>query len=360
MRRVDNEYDGSGGGTPLRQPARRRRYSWLLILLLAVLHFSVLLAGFIAPYDPAAQDRTQPYAPPARVHFVNASGFHVRPFIYGSAATADGYREDRGHAYPVRFLVRGNSYAFVGLWKTTLHLFGVDAPGRVHLLGTDGYGRDEFSRLLYGGQISVAAGLTATAITLLSAMLIGTVSGYWGRWVDESLMGSAELFLSLPWLYFLLGVRAFLPLHLSPISTFLLLICVIGLIGWARPARLIRGIVLSARNRNYVLAARGFGASDFYLLRRHILPEIFGVVLTQAALLVPQYIAAEVTLSFFGLGVNEPVASWGNMLSTLQQYSVLVSYGWMLAPAFALVVTSVIYWLLADALQHWLQSRSIA
>src|SRR5438034_2872520 len=172
-------------------------------------------------------------------------------------------------------------------------------------------------------------------------------------------MGSSELYLSLPWLYFVIAVRAFLPLHVSPARTFLLLICVSGLIGWARPARLVRGVVLSARARNYVAAARGFGGSDFYLLRRHILPETFGVLLTQAALLVPLYVAAEATLSFFGLGVSEPVPSWGNMLAALQHYSVLVSYGWLLAPAAALVVTSVIYWWLADALHSRLKSHSI-
>jgi peptide/nickel transport system permease protein len=224
------------------------------------------------------------------------------------------------------------------------------------LLGTDGFGRDEFSRILYGGQISVAAGLAATIITVVAASVIGLIAGFYGRWIDELLMGSAELFLSLPWLYFLLGVRAFLPLHLSPIRTFFLLVSVIGLIGWASPARMVRGVVLSARNRNYVLAASGFGGSDFYVVRKHVLPAAFGVLLTQAALLVPQYIAAEVTLSFFGLGVNEPVPSWGNMLSTLQQYSVLVSYAWLWAPACALVITSVIYAVLAEAVLHWLKS----
>jgi peptide/nickel transport system permease protein len=167
-----------------------------------------------------------------------------------------------------------------------------------------------------------------------------------------------ELFLSLPWLYFLLGVRAFLPLHLSTLRTFFLLTSVIGLIGWARPARLVRGLVLSSRHRNYVLAARGFGGSDFYILRRHLLPEVLGLLLTQATLLVPRYIAAEVTLSFFGLGVNEPVPSWGNMLATLQQYNVLVSYGWLLAPACALVVTSVLYSSLADMFHSRLKSYS--
>ena len=145
---------------------------------------------------------------------------------------------------------------------------------------------------------------------------------------------------------------------LSPMRTFLLLTCVIGLIGWTRPARLVRGIVMSVRGRDHVAAARGFGASDIYLLRRHILPETFAVLVTQGAILIPRYIAAEATLSFFGLGVSEPVPSWGNMLTALQQYSVLVSYAWMFAPAAALFITSVIYGLVADVLHSRLESGS--
>jgi peptide/nickel transport system permease protein len=332
----------------------------IMIAVLAGLHLVLLFAGFVAPYDPTTQDRELPYAPPTRMHFNDASGFHLRPFVYALTPVLEGdqagsYQEDRRRAYPVRFFVRGTSYTVLGIYESTVHLFGVAEPAKILIFGTDGYGRDEFSRVLFGGQISVAAGITATFITLLVGSIFGIIAGYYGRWIDESLMGVTELFLSLPWLYFLLGVRAFLPLHLSALRTFFLLTGVIGLIGWARPARLVRGIVLSSRNRNYVLAARGFGGSDFYLLRRHILPDVFGVLLTQAALLVPRYIAAEVTLSFFGLGVSEPVPSWGNMLSTLQQYNVLVSYAWLLAPACALVVTSVLYSSLADVLHSRLK-----
>ncbi len=329
----------------------------ILVALLVALHLVILCAGFVAPYDPATQNRDLPYAPPTRLHCWDASGFHLRPFVYAWTPTDDGYQEDRTRAYPVHAFVRGDSYSFLGLAESNLHLFGVDDPGKLLLFGTDAFGRDEFSRVLLGGQISVAAGIVATAVTLLVGTVVGVIAGYYGGWIDEALMGTTELFLVLPWLYFLLGVRAFLPLHVSPARTFLLLTCVIGLIGWARPARLVRGVVLSARTRNYVSAARGFGGSDFYLLRRHILPEAFGVVLTQSALLVPRYIAAEVALSFFGLGVSEPVPSWGNMLSSLQQYSVLISYGWLLAPAAALFVTSVMYYLLADALHSRLESR---
>lgn len=335
----------------------------VLIVLLAGLHLVLVFAGFFAPYDPTAQNRELSYAPPTRLHFRDSSGFHLRPFVYSWTVVLDGdqpgsYQEDRSRRYPLRLFVSGSSYRLLGVYALAAHLFGVDEPGKIFLFGTDAYGRDEFSRVLFGGQISVAAGIAATLITVVVGSIVGIIAGYYGGWIDESLMGIDELFLSLPWLYFLLGVRAFLPLHLSTLRTFFLLTGVIGLIGWARPARLIRGVVLSSRNRNYVLAARGFGASDFYLLRRHMLPEVFGLLLTQAAILVPRYIAAEVTLSFFGLGVNEPVPSWGNMLSTLQQYSVLVSYGWLLAPACALVVTSVLYSSLAELFHSRLKSHS--
>jgi peptide/nickel transport system permease protein len=323
-----------------------------MIVFLVGLHAVVLFAGFFAPYDAKEQDRYLPYLPPTRLHFRGAAGFHFRPVVYQAMPDSDGYHEDRSQEYAVHFFVKGPSYSLLGIFQSNLHLFGVASPARIMVLGADAFGRDEFSRVLFGGQISLAAALLATLLTLATAALIGTVSGFYGGWVDEWLMGLSELFLSLPWLYFLLGVRAFLPLHVSPAGTFLLLTGVIGLIGWARPARLVRGVVLSARTRNYVSAAGGFGGSDLYLLRRHILPETFGVLLTQAALLVPLYVAAEATLSFFGLGVSEPVPSWGNMLAALQNYSVLVSYGWLLAPAAALVVTSVIYGMLADALMR--------
>jgi peptide/nickel transport system permease protein len=339
-----------------------RKIAAAVIFLLA-LHLAILLAGFVAPYQPATQNRDFPYVPPTRLHFVDARGhLHLRPFIYQSVARPDSlyeYSEARDREYPVHFFVPGSEYKVAGWFPSHTHLFGVDAPAQIFLAGTDNYGRDQFSRILFGGQISVAAGLLATAISLLFGMCVGCLSGFYGGWIDESAMRLAELFLVLPWLYVLLAVRAFLPLHLSPAQTFLLLVAVIGTIGWARPARLVRGIVLSAKSRKYVTASRGFGASDAYILRRHVLPHTYGTLLTQAAVLVPQYVVAEVTLSFFGLGLSEPMPSWGNLLANLQQYNVLVSYWWMFAPAIALVLVSFGYLAVANAFHQRLQSGSI-
>lgn len=340
----------------------RRKIATALIFLLS-LHLAILFAGFIAPQDPAVQNRELPFVPPTRVHFVDAGGqVHLRPFVYQWVARPDGlyeYEESRQREYPLRFFVPGPQYRIAGLFRSHTHLFGVESPGQIFVAGTDNYGRDQFSRILFGGQISLAAGLLATAISLFFGLSIGCVSGFYGKWVDESAMRLAELFLVLPWLYLLLAVRSFLPLHLSPAQTFLLLVAVIGTIGWARPARLIRGVVLSAKNRKYVLASRGFGASNFHILRRHVLPHTHGVLLTQAALLVPQYVIAEVTLSFFGLGLSEPMPSWGNLLASLQQYNVLVSYWWMFTPAIALILVTIGYLGVANAFHQQLQSDSI-
>lgn len=327
----------------------------LLVLALLGLHLAVLFAGFFAPYDTSLQNRELPFAPPAHIHFVDIQRkIHLRPFVCILVERPDAfseYVENRGHCFPVRFWVRGAPYKLLGLVKSNLHLFGVDAPAAIFLMGTDGYGRDIFSRFLYGGQISLFAGLIATLLTLLLGALLGTLAGYYGGWLDAGIMRGAELFLALPWLYFLIAVRAFLPLSLSPKDAFLMLIAVIGFVGWARPARLIRAVVLSSREHHYVLAARLFGGSDTYLIRRHILPDTYSILLTQAVLLIPQYVLAEVTLSFLGLGVGEPTPSWGSMLSTLQQYSVLVSYWWMLMPGLVLVPVFCGYVLLASELQ---------
>ena len=334
---------------------------WLSAVALALIHLVVIGAGLFAPYDPTEQNRDLSMAPPMRIHFFDSRGrFHFRPFVCPWVAEAEraipsGYVEDCNKASPLRLLVRRVTMRDGNTLKASWHLFGVDAPAQIFLMGTDDYGRDLFSRLLYGGQTSLGAGLLAAGLSLSLGLLLGCVAGYFGAWADDVIMRGAELFMALPWIYLLFAVRAFLPLHLGTRQAFILLISVIGLTGWARPARIIRGVVLSARQRGYVLAARGFGASSVSIIRRHILPEVSSVALTQAALLVPQYILAEVTFSFLGLGVGEPEPSWGNMLASLQTYSVLEGHWWMFASGIALVPIFLLFYSFADSLQGRLQ-----
>ena len=325
------------------------------------IHLLVIFAGFVAPYSFDTQERLHSFAPPTRVHFFDASGrFHLRPFVYSTSEDENSgeYREDYAISYPIRFFAPGEEYSFFGLWPCHRHLFGVDDPARIYLLGADGFGRDQLSRILYGGRVSLFGGFLAAALSVLLGLGAGALSGFYGGRADDIVMRVADIFIVVPWFYLLLAIRAVLPLHIQPEAAFLLVVATIGVVGWARPARLVRGVVLSQRERNFVLAARGFGASNFYLLRRHILPSASGVALTQMALLVPQFILAEVILSFLGLGIGEPVPSWGNMLAYAQQYHILVSYWWMLLPGLAPVPVFLAYHGLADYLHARLQSVS--
>jgi peptide/nickel transport system permease protein len=327
---------------------------------LVLLHLAAIFAGFLAPYDYAAQDRSRPYAPPVRPHLVDCSGnWHLRPFVYVTTAREgnfNSYADDCTQRVPVSFFVRGDEYTFLGLIHGSLHLFGVAESAHISLMGTDGYGRDQFSRLLFGGQVSLFAGLAAALLSLIVGLVVGGVAGAFGGWVDETAMRITEITMAVPSFYLLLTVRAFLPLQMEPAAAFGLVVVAIGFWNWARPARMVRGIVLSGRERNFVLAARGFGATHFYLLRRHLAPMTFSVLLTQMAILIPQFILAEVILSFLGLGIGEPFPSWGNMLAYAQQYHILVNYWWMLLPGVALVPVILAYHALSEAVQEKLQS----
>jgi peptide/nickel transport system permease protein len=334
----------------------RNKKLWLTAAPLVLVHVLVLGAIFFAPYDPAEQHRDVPFAPPMRLRFVDSQGkLHLRPYVCSLANQTNGigapqYVEDCSCISKLRFLVRGEPTHSPEGHGTTWRLFGADGPVPIFLLGTDDYGRDQLSRLLFGGQISLFAGLLATGLSLGLGLLLGSVAGYFGSWLDDTVMRGADVLMALPWIYLLFAVRAFLPLQAGGRQSFFILVGVIGLTGWARPSRLIRGVILSAKERDFVRAARGFGASTPYILRRHILPQTSSVLLTQAALLIPQYILAEVTLSFLGIGVGEPVSSWGNMLASLQKYYVLQRYWWMFFPGIALIPIFLLYNALADAL----------
>ena len=166
----------------------QRQKLWGALALVVCLHGLIFLAGFVAPYDFAAQNREQPFAAPTRLHFFDAGGrLHLRPFVRESDDLSTSSMQTE-HAYELHFFVRGVPYKIAGLFVSNRHLFGVDEPGKIFLLGTDAYGRDQFSRFLYGGQISLLAGLLAAAVSVFLGMVIGAIAGFYGGWIDEILM----------------------------------------------------------------------------------------------------------------------------------------------------------------------------
>ncbi|NOT47382.1 MAG: ABC transporter permease, partial [Acidobacteria bacterium] len=271
--------------------------------------------------------------------------FGLRPFVYKMRLEDPltlRYGEDRSGTYPVSFFVREGSYTVLGLFSSDLHFFGVSAEGRpdaprLSLLGSDELGRDRFSRLVYAIRFSLIVAPLGTLLAAFLGVLIGIVSGYAPRLVDNLLMGTADTMLSLPTLILILAARAAFPLELPPVRAAFLLIMIFGLTGWAEIARLARGLVVSVRAREFVLAAKAGGLTGHRILFRHILPNIAAPLITQATLMLPAFMLYEVALSFLGVGLQDPEASLGNMLTAASDLTRLqASPILILSPAIAI------------------------
>jgi peptide/nickel transport system permease protein len=297
------------------------------------------------------------------LHWRDASGrIHLRPFVYPTVPgrSTFEYREDRSRTVPLRFFVRASRYRLLGLVPGERHLFGVEPPERVNLLGTDPAGRDELSRLLFGAQVSLTVGLVGIAVSFAIGLLLGGVAGFFGGWVDGLIMRFTELLLSIPGLYLIMALRTAFPAGLPSQQVYLAIVGILALIGWAGLARVIRGMVLSIRRADYVIAAEALGMGRLRIITRHVLPNTMSFVIVAATVAVPGYILGEVFLSFLGVGVQEPSASWGNMLQQARSLTVLTDFPWLLyAPGMGIFLTVMAFNFLGDGLRDVLDPRGL-
>jgi peptide/nickel transport system permease protein len=344
------------------QFARRRPKFLIGLSLILLFYLCALFADFLAPYDYRAQSRRELLAPPTAIHFRDAKGaWQVRPFIYTRRIVDPlerRYREDaESRAYPVSFFTRGYSYKLLWIFPTDRHLFGVgdegtpDAP-RLQLLGTDGLGRDRFSRLLIAARFSLVVGPVGTLLACALGVLLGCIAGYSGRLIDSILMRAADAMMSLPVLVLILAARASFPLELPPARAIRLLLTIFIAVGWAEMARLTRSLVVALKEREFVLAARSIGLTRWRILFRHILPNAAGPLIVQATILLPAFLLTETALSFLGVGLQEPEPSWGNMLSAASDITLLSAQPFLiLSPAFAIFLFVLAVRLMSDGLQ---------
>jgi peptide/nickel transport system permease protein len=331
-------------------------------VLLGIFYLLALLAPFVAPYPQELMDRTRFYHPPHRVHFFDGGRFigpFVRPMTLVDASRWR-YREDETRTLPVRFFVTGSSYKLFNLIPTNRHLFGVDAPERIFLLGADPLGRDLWSRLLFGAQISLTVGLVGIAISFSIGLMLGGIAGYFGGWIDGGIMRFTELLLTIPGLYLIIALRSIFPADLPSHQVYLAIVAILAFIGWAGVCRIIRGMVLSIRRAEFVTAAQALGMGRLRIIARHILPNTMSYVVVAATISIPAYILGEVFLSFLGVGVQEPAASWGNMLNQARSLRALSSFPWLLfVPGTAIFLTVMAYNFLGDGLRDALDPRKV-
>lgn len=331
------------------------------ILLVASYVSFVLIPEFLSPYG---LQHTSDYAeaPPTRIHFVDSEGnFHARPFVYGMEQKLDfktrarTYVEDTTHMYPIYFFVRGDPYKLFGFIPLDIHVYGVDQKANpeaiILLMGSDALGRDWFTRVLYGGRLSLMIGLIGQILTIVFGMVLGVMSGFYGGTTDQIIQRSTEFISAIPNIPLFMALAAAVPGYWPPLSVYFMLTIILSFVNWGGLARQVRGLILSLREREYVLAARSAGASNARLMFRHLLPGTMSHVIVIATLAIPGMILAETALSWLGLGIRPPLTSWGTLLQDAATVRAIHNTPWELWTVPFILLTILAYNMLGDGLR---------
>jgi peptide/nickel transport system permease protein len=338
---------------------RRNKLALVGAAVLVLIYASALFAPFLAPFSTEAYDPQYVYAPPQRLHlFDTDDGFAFRLHVSGYRSELDPaslrrtFVPDPEQEIPVRLFVRGEEYRLFGLIPTDRHLIGpVDPTQPMYLLGADRLGRDLLSLLIFGTRISMSIGLAGVFLSFILGILLGGVSGYYGGFIDNIVQRLIEFLGSVPTLPLWLGLSAALPPWWSPLQVYFGISIILSLVGWTGMARVVRGRFLSLREEDFVLAARLYGAGELRIILRHMLPSFTSHIIASLTLAIPGMILGETALSFLGLGLRDPVVSWGVLLQGAQNLRVVATAPWLLLPAAAVVVTVMALYLMGDGLR---------
>jgi peptide/nickel transport system permease protein len=323
-------------------------------VILIIFYTAVLCADFIAPYSAYDAPKNSALLPPTQIYWTNAQGEsigpHVYPTIQGVVDIATGDRT---------LIVDRSKPSMISLFSNG-HLFSTSGQGRLNLLGTDDQGRDQLTRLLYGGRISLSIGIIGTVISFAIGCLVGGISGYFGGWLDAVIMRMVEVLMSVPSIYLLVALAAILPDQISNTERFALIIFIISFVQWAGLARVVRGQVLSIKEATFITAAKATGAKPLRIILKHVLPQTASYIIISATLAIPSFIIAESVLSLIGLGIQQPDPSWGNMLSLATNASAIVLQPWLIcSPSLLIILTVLSYNLLGDGLRDALDPRNL-
>lgn len=333
----------------------RDKFAKIALWVLFIIYFALAFANFIAPYSKDFSDRSLAYAPPSKIFTIDENGKFSKPYTYNYKRSFDDknfnmYQLDRSQKYYLKFFSKGAD--------GKRHLVTVPQGGNLFLLGTDINGRDVFSRLLFGGRISMTIGFLALFVLFPIGMIYGGISGYFGGKVDTIMMRIAEGIMSIPSFYLLIILASILPAGMTSIQRFILIVVILAFIGWAGFARVVRGMVLSIKNQEFVQAAKSIGASNFRIITKHILPQTTSFIIVAITLSIPSYILSESGLSFLGLGIQQPDASWGNMLKEAQVFSNIIYRPWLLTPGLLIFIAVLSFNLIGDTIRDILDPKS--
>jgi peptide/nickel transport system permease protein len=355
--------------TLIRMRFARNKLAMVGLIGLIIMYIMVFLGGFIAPNDYTFQNQDYIFGGPSQFTFIGPNGrFGLRPYMYSTTTQlAEGSFEftfvvDKTKKLPVKFFAKGDKYTMLGFIKTDIHLFTVDLPQRVYLMGADSLGRDMFGRTLYGGQVSMTVGLLGVAFSILLGSVLGTASGYFMGLADDLIQRIIEVISSFPTIPLWAALAAALPPvsgKFTALDRYFLITVVLSFVGWTGLARQLRAKVMAYRGSDFCQAALAAGSSDARIIFTHMLPNAASHIIVTSALAVPGMILGETALSFLGLGILPPMVSWGALLRDSQQVTVIIKHPWILVPGGAVVITVLLFSFLGDGLRDAVDPYSI-
>jgi peptide/nickel transport system permease protein len=335
---------------------RRHRLALIGGVIMLILYTAAIFADFVTPYLPEQRFPDLTYHPPSAIRVFD-HGRPRLPFLYQTIAVRNPdtlgltYTVDESLTIPVRFLARGEPHKLLGLFPTDRHLFSVDAPKGIFLLGTDKLGRDVFSRTIYAARLSLSVGLIGVALSFLIGVTLGGISGYFGGAVDTLIQRVIEFLIAIPTIPLWIALSAALPRDWSVVQVYFGIVIILSLVGWGGLARVVRSKLLELRELDYVLAARVAGVSEADIIRVHLLPNFASYLIVSLTLDIPGVILGETALSFLGLGLRAPAVSWGVLLQDAQNIHSIALYWWTVVPALFVVVTVLAFNFLGDGLR---------
>lgn len=355
-RRKEEKYYLASQWTLMARKLAKHKLARFSLVVLGIFYFIALFGGFFAPYSLTAYDSSYKDTAPSQIHLYHEGEF-VGPFVYKLSMERDPvtyqkvFVEDTAEPCRIRFFVHGEQYKILGFIPSDIHLFGAENGAKVMLFGSDSLGRDMFSRIILGSQISLTIPFAGTFISFILGLLIGSISGYFGGAIDAFIQRVIEVLNSLPTIPLWMALSAAIPADVPPARMYLLITIILSLIGWTGLARVVRGKFMSLRNEDYVMAAKLAGVSDMKIILKHLVPGFMGYLVVNLTLGIPSMIIGETSMSFLGLGIQSPATSWGVLLKDAQDISNIANYPWRLIPLIFVVIAVLAFNFLGDGIR---------
>ncbi len=337
---------------------KRSTVSIVGALMVAMLMVLAIFADFFSPTPIDTIDLQAAFIPPQRVRLIDANGqIHLTPFVYALEPTIDPktfqvtWIENTSRRYEVRLFVNTWEYKLLGFVPTNLHLFGVEEGGSLHMLGTDKLGRDLWGKACQAGRISLSMSLFGAIISIAVGSVLGVASGYYGGRIDNIMQRFTEFINAFPQLPLWMALASIVPKTADSFTIFVIMAFIFALLSWTTLAREVRGKVLALRQTDFVMAAREMGASDARIIFRHLYPNTLSHVIVVLTLTIPGVILAESFLSFLGIGIKEPLTSWGLLMRNAQNLQTLGQQTWIMTPTLFIVFAVLGFNFLGDGLR---------